>query len=126
VDAGDHVEFVELASGEFALKAATEDVRSLKGMIRPASRISIEAMNADRASRRQSVIGLGANVLVRYIAQDDRRQAPKAARVIEAECSETRPGFVAAPRRYRRFAFYTWPLATGRFGSAHHSLHEPG
>jgi len=90
VDAGDHVEFVELASGEFALKAATEDVRSLKGMIRPASRISIEAMNADRASRRQSVIGLGANVLVRYIA------------------------------------FYTWPLATGRFGSAHHSLHEPG
>lgn len=45
--AGDRVEFVELASGEFALKAATEDVRSLKGMIRrPARPVSIGAMNA--------------------------------------------------------------------------------
>ena len=47
LDAGDRVEFVELAPGEFALKAVTEDVRSLKGMIRrPASPISIDAMNA--------------------------------------------------------------------------------
>jgi AbrB family looped-hinge helix DNA binding protein len=46
LDAGDRVEFVELAPGEFALKAATEDVRSLKGMIhKPASPVSIEAMN---------------------------------------------------------------------------------
>jgi predicted nucleic-acid-binding protein len=42
------------------------------------------------------VIGLDTNVLVRYIAQDDRRQAAKATHVIEEECSETRPGFVAA------------------------------
>jgi len=42
------------------------------------------------------VIGLDTNVLVRYIAQDDRRQAAKATRVIEEECSETRPGFVTA------------------------------
>jgi predicted nucleic-acid-binding protein len=42
------------------------------------------------------VIGLDTNVLVRYIAQDDRRQAAKATRFIEEECSETRPGFVAA------------------------------
>jgi len=41
------------------------------------------------------VIGLDTNVLVRYIAQDDRRQAAKAAHVIEEECSERRPGFVA-------------------------------
>jgi predicted nucleic-acid-binding protein len=41
------------------------------------------------------VIGLDTNVLVRYIAQDDRRQAAKATRVIEEECSETRPGFIA-------------------------------
>jgi len=40
------------------------------------------------------VIGLGTNVLVRYITQDDRRQSPKAARLIETECSDTRPGFV--------------------------------
>ncbi len=47
LDAGDRVEFVELAPGEFALKAATEDVRSLKGMIRrPASPVSIDAMNS--------------------------------------------------------------------------------
>jgi len=47
LDAGDRVEFVELAPGEFTLKPATEDVRSLKGMIRrPARPVSIDAMNA--------------------------------------------------------------------------------
>jgi len=47
LDTGDRVEFVELAPGEFALKSATEDVRSLKGMIRrPARPVSIGAMNA--------------------------------------------------------------------------------
>src|ERR1700675_1978532 len=47
LDAGDRVEFVELVPGEFAIKAATEDVRSLKGMIRrPVSPVSINAMNA--------------------------------------------------------------------------------
>ncbi len=47
LDTGDRVEFVELASGEFALKTATEDVRSLKGMIRrPPRPVSIAAMNA--------------------------------------------------------------------------------
>ena len=47
LDAGDRVEFVELAPGEFALKPATEDVRALKGMIqRPVSPVSIDAMNA--------------------------------------------------------------------------------
>jgi len=47
LDAGDRIEFVEVAPGEFALKPATEDVRSLKGMIRPPDRpVSIAAMNA--------------------------------------------------------------------------------
>ena len=41
------------------------------------------------------MIGLDTNVLVRYIAQDDRRQAAKAIHVIEEQCSEMRPGFVA-------------------------------
>ena len=47
LDAGDRVEFVEVSPGEFALKAATEDVRSLKGMVRrPASPVSIDAMSS--------------------------------------------------------------------------------
>ncbi len=47
LDAGDRIEFVELAPGEFALKPATEDVRSLKGMIPAPDRpVSIAAMNA--------------------------------------------------------------------------------
>ena len=40
------------------------------------------------------MIGLDTNVLVRYITQDDRRQAAKATRVIEEDCNETSPGFV--------------------------------
>jgi AbrB family looped-hinge helix DNA binding protein len=44
---GDRVEFVEVGPGEFALKAATEDVRALKGMVpRPAKPVSMRAMNA--------------------------------------------------------------------------------
>ncbi len=47
VASGDRVEFVELAPGEFALKAATGDVRALKGMVRrPRKPVSISAMNA--------------------------------------------------------------------------------
>lgn len=56
VGAGDRVEFVEVAPGEFALKAATEDIRALKGAVsRPKKSVSIEAMNAAirrRAARR--------------------------------------------------------------------------
>ena len=40
------------------------------------------------------MIGLDTNVLVRYIAQDDPRQAAKAVHQIEEVCSEARPGFV--------------------------------
>jgi len=50
------VEFVELTSGEFALKAAVDHVRSLKGAIpRRARDVSISTMNAAikrRAARR--------------------------------------------------------------------------
>lgn len=53
---GDRVEFIEVGPGEFALKAATEDVRSLKGMVRrPSTPVSVGAMNAAirrRGSRR--------------------------------------------------------------------------
>ncbi len=43
---GDRVEFVEITPGEFALKAATQDVRSLKGLIaKPKKPVAIDAMN---------------------------------------------------------------------------------
>ena len=42
------------------------------------------------------MIGLDTNVLVRYIAQDDPRQAAQAIRLIEEECRESQPGFIAA------------------------------
>ncbi len=40
------------------------------------------------------MIGLDTNVLVRYIAQDDSKQSPKATRLIEALTSDA-PGYVS-------------------------------
>ena len=40
------------------------------------------------------MIGIDTNVLVRYIAQDDRAQSRRATALIERECSESEPGFV--------------------------------
>lgn len=40
------------------------------------------------------MIGLDTNVLVRYLAQDDRAQAAAATAVIENECTADTPGFV--------------------------------
>jgi len=40
------------------------------------------------------VIGLDTNVLVRYIAQDDRKQAGQAASLIESSCSAEQPGWI--------------------------------
>ena len=40
------------------------------------------------------MIGLDTNVLVRYLAQDDRKQAARATQLIESELSEAVPGFV--------------------------------
>lgn len=40
------------------------------------------------------MIGLDTNVLVRYIAQDDSTQSPKATRLVESLTAET-PGFVS-------------------------------
>ncbi len=41
------------------------------------------------------MIAVDTNVLVRYIAQDDEAQAATATRLIEQECSESRPAFIA-------------------------------
>lgn len=40
------------------------------------------------------MIGVDTNVLVRYIAQDDPAQSPRATAFIENECSAQQPGFV--------------------------------
>ncbi len=41
------------------------------------------------------MIGLDTNILVRYLAQDDPVQSPKATDVIERRVTETNPGFVS-------------------------------
>lgn len=41
------------------------------------------------------MIGLDTNVLVRYLAQDEPRQAARATRLIEEELSVTEPGFIS-------------------------------
>ena len=49
VEAGDRIEFVELAEGGFAIKPATDDVRSLKGLLRkPDKPVSVDAVNYPR------------------------------------------------------------------------------
>lgn len=56
LNSGDRVEFVELSPGEFALKAAIQDVRLLKGLIpRPTKPVTVEAMN--QAVRRRGAGG---------------------------------------------------------------------
>jgi AbrB family looped-hinge helix DNA binding protein len=47
LDAGDRIEFVEIEGGEYLIKPAMDDVRTLKGLLRkPAKPISIDDMNA--------------------------------------------------------------------------------
>jgi predicted nucleic-acid-binding protein len=41
------------------------------------------------------MIGLATNILVRYLAQDDPVQSPKATEIIERRLSEKDPGFVS-------------------------------
>jgi predicted nucleic-acid-binding protein len=40
------------------------------------------------------VIGLDTNILVRYLVEDDAKQASKAAHLIETRCTEDSPGFI--------------------------------
>jgi antitoxin PrlF len=52
VDAGDRVEFVEVAPGRFELIAATQSVTALKGMFgKPRRKVTIDEMNAVVARR---------------------------------------------------------------------------
>jgi antitoxin PrlF len=52
VDAGDRVEFVEVAPGRYEFIAATRSVKALKGMFgKPRKSVSVEEMNAVIARR---------------------------------------------------------------------------
>jgi antitoxin PrlF len=52
VDAGDRVEFVEVAPGRYEFMASTRSVTALKGMFgKPRKAVSIEEMNAVIARR---------------------------------------------------------------------------
>jgi AbrB family looped-hinge helix DNA binding protein len=52
VDAGDRVEFVQIAPGRYELVALTSEVTALKGMFGQAKKtVSIESMNAVIAQR---------------------------------------------------------------------------
>ncbi len=52
LEAGSRVEFVEVEKGQYLMVAATDDVQSLKGMLRkPNSPVSIEHMNEVIAER---------------------------------------------------------------------------
>lgn len=52
VDAGDRVEFIQVAPGRFELVAATESVTALKGLVRrPATPVSVDAMDAAIAAQ---------------------------------------------------------------------------
>ena len=49
---GERIEFVEIEVGQFAIRAATHSVQSLKGIIRkPTVAVSIEDMNAAIAAK---------------------------------------------------------------------------
>jgi AbrB family looped-hinge helix DNA binding protein len=55
---GDRIEFVELGSGEFAIKPAIDDVRALKGALRkPQKPVSVDDMNT--AIRKRAAAGRG-------------------------------------------------------------------
>lgn len=52
VDAGDRVEFIQIAPGRYELLAATQNITNLKGMFgRPNRKVSIDDMNKAIAKR---------------------------------------------------------------------------
>ena len=60
VDTGDRLEFVEVEKGRFEIVPATQPVTALKGLIpRPATPVSIGAMNDAIARRAASAGGRG-------------------------------------------------------------------
>lgn len=52
LDKGDRVEFVDMGGNQFGIVAATEDVKSLKGVVRkPVAAVTVEGMNRAIAKR---------------------------------------------------------------------------
>ena len=56
------------------------------------------------------MIGLDTNVLVRYIAQDDKAQSARATALIEKECSASAPGYVGLVVLALTACREPWPL----------------
>jgi predicted nucleic-acid-binding protein len=63
------------------------------------------------------MIGLDTNVLVRYLAQDDPIQSPKASELIERRLTEADPGFVSVVA----MAEIVWVLDRA-YGLANHEI----
>jgi predicted nucleic-acid-binding protein len=63
------------------------------------------------------MIGLDTNVLVRYLAQDDPIQSPKASKLIERRLTEADPGFVSVVA----MAEIVWVLDRA-YGLANHEI----
>ncbi len=56
VDAGDRVEFIQIAPGRYEFVAATQNVTELKGLFgKPAKKVSIDDMNKAVAQRGAAV-----------------------------------------------------------------------
>jgi predicted nucleic-acid-binding protein len=72
------------------------------------------------------MIGLDTNILVRYLAQDDPVQSPKATELIERQLTEENPGFVSVvamvetvwvlDRAYVLRTMPSPPRSSGHFG----------
>lgn len=58
---------------------------------------------------RSTMIGLGTNVMVRYLAQDDPAQWQKATDLFEPQLTVERPGFVSSVAMVQTKGFLTVP-----------------
>jgi predicted nucleic-acid-binding protein len=63
------------------------------------------------------MIGLDTNILVRYLAQDDPVQSPKATELIERQLTEENPGFVSVVAMVET----VWVLDRA-YGLAYHAI----
>jgi predicted nucleic-acid-binding protein len=63
------------------------------------------------------MIGLDTNVLVRYLAQDDAIQSPRATEIIERQLTAEQPGFISLVTMVET----VWALARA-YGLSHHEI----
>ena len=95
---GDRIEFVLTEDKTVLLKPATRAVTDLKGFLpKPPKPVARSDEGRDPQARRPlTMIGIDTNVLVRYVVQDDARQAAAASQFIEMTLSDDEPGWIAS------------------------------